>query len=40
VLSEIGMEEVARTDVVVQAQRRDGSGAVYLVVEGLLGCRA
>ena len=33
VLSEDGMDEVARADVVVQGQRRDGSGDVYLVVE-------
>jgi hypothetical protein len=33
VLSEEGMDEIARADVVVRGQRRDGSGAVYLVVE-------
>ena len=27
------MEEIARADVVVRGQRRDASGAVYLVVE-------
>jgi hypothetical protein len=33
VLSEEGMDEIARADVVVRGQRRDGSGEVYLVVE-------
>jgi cell division protein FtsB len=33
VLSEDGMDEIARADVVVRGQRRDGSGEVYLVVE-------
>ena len=33
VLSEDGMDEIARADVVVRGQRRDGSGDVYLVVE-------
>ena len=33
VLSEDGMDEIARADVVVRGQRRDGAGAVYLVVE-------
>ncbi len=32
-LSEDGMDEIARADVVVRGQRRDGSGEVYLVVE-------
>jgi hypothetical protein len=31
VLSEDGMDEIARADVVVRGQRRDGSGEVYLV---------
>ena len=29
VLSEDGMDEIARADVVVRGQRRDGSGEVY-----------
>src|SRR6266581_741450 len=33
VLSEDGMDEIGRADVVVRGQRRDGSGEVYLVVE-------
>jgi len=33
VLSEDGMDEIARADVVVRGQQRDGSGEVYLVVE-------
>jgi cell division protein FtsB len=33
VLSEDGMDEIARADVVVRGQRRDGSGEIYLVVE-------
>ncbi len=33
VLSEDGMDEIGRADVVVRGQRRDSSGEVYLVVE-------
>ena len=33
VLSEDGMHEIARADVVVQGQRRESPGEVYLVVE-------
>ena len=32
-LSEDGMDEIGRADVVVRGQQRDGSGEVYLVVE-------
>ncbi len=32
-ISEDGMDEIGRADVVVRGQQRDGSGEVYLVVE-------